>query len=154
MTVENGQEGDGGGVKLSCRCYQVKPPTAGCRHGDTVVTTRCSTRKEQDLAYMKGLPLCVWSSLFLPLSLCQVLFVLMVYVYNSQQLFQQITHQHSVNPYFLISILSLDIKLSPVKLQMISVLHTHVVVFLFLSLYMTACVCIRCVLRPRVIINA
>lgn len=49
-----------GGVKLSCRCYQVKPPTTGCRYGDTMVTTRCSTRKEQDLAYVKGLPLCVF----------------------------------------------------------------------------------------------
>lgn len=43
MTVENGQEGDGGEVKLSRRCYQVKPPTAGCRHGDAMVTTRCSS---------------------------------------------------------------------------------------------------------------
>lgn len=61
------RETRGGGVKLSCRCYQVKPPTTGCRHGDTMVTTRCSTRKEHDLAYVKGLPLsvCVSSSLFL-----------------------------------------------------------------------------------------
>lgn len=63
----NGHEGDekGGGTKLSRRCYQVKPPTTGCRHGDTMVTARCSTRKEHDLAYVKGLFLCVTSSLYL-----------------------------------------------------------------------------------------
>lgn len=67
-TVRNGQKGDrerGRGMKLSCRCYQVKPHTTGCRHGDTMVTTRCSTRKERDLAYVKELPACVSSSLFL-----------------------------------------------------------------------------------------
>lgn len=53
------------GAKLSCRCYQVKPPTTGCRHGDTMVTARCSTRKEHDLAYVKGLSLCISSSLYL-----------------------------------------------------------------------------------------
>lgn len=66
-TVRNGQKGDrerSRGMKLSCRCYQVKPHTTGCRHGDTMVTTRCSTRKERDLAYVKELPACV-SSLFL-----------------------------------------------------------------------------------------
>lgn len=71
VTVENGQRGDGGrGVKLSCRCYQVKPPTAGCRYGDTMVTTRCSLRKEQDPACVKGLTVCVCSSLFLSSSVC------------------------------------------------------------------------------------
>lgn len=75
------------GVKLSCRCYQVKPPTAGCRYGDTMVTTRCSTRKEQDLACVKGLPLCVCSSLFLSLSVCQVLLISKVYAYKNSFIF-------------------------------------------------------------------
>lgn len=68
-TVGNGQKGDRGrgrGIKLSCGCYQVKPHTTGCRHGDTMVTTRCSTRKEHDLAYVKELPVCV----FLPHYFC------------------------------------------------------------------------------------
>ena len=60
-----GGGGGKGGVELSCRSYQVKPPTSGCHHGDTMVTTRCSTRKEHDLAYVKALPLCAASSLFL-----------------------------------------------------------------------------------------
>ena len=60
-----GVGGGEGGVELSCRSYQVKPPTSGCHHGDTMVTTRCSTRKEHDLAYVKALPLCAASSLFL-----------------------------------------------------------------------------------------
>lgn len=49
-------EEKGGGwvqrVKLSRRFYQVKPPTTDCRHGDTVVTSRCSgEEKERDLGF-------------------------------------------------------------------------------------------------------
>lgn len=47
------------GGTLSCWRYQVKTHTTGCRHGDTMVTTRCSTRMEHDLAYVKVLPVCV-----------------------------------------------------------------------------------------------
>lgn len=53
--------GDGcecrGRLSLFRRCYQVKPPTTGCRHGDAMATPwqqpRCSTRKECNLARMR-----------------------------------------------------------------------------------------------------
>ena len=64
------REREGGRVKLSRRCYQVKPPTTDCRHGDTMVTTRCSSR--EDLPCVKGLPQSVSSSLFLSVSVTLV----------------------------------------------------------------------------------
>lgn len=42
-------------AKLSCRCYQVKPPTTDCRHGDAMVTARCSVRKKRARLCVKGL---------------------------------------------------------------------------------------------------
>lgn len=48
-----------GRLSLFCRCYQVKPPTTDCHHGDTMVTTRCSTRKERDLYTWRGFVLYV-----------------------------------------------------------------------------------------------
>lgn len=47
-----------------------KPPTTDCRLVDTMVTNRCSTRKERDLVHMKGFcAVCVLSSFYIVLKI-------------------------------------------------------------------------------------
>ena len=68
-------------MELSGRCYQVKPPTTGCRHSNTMVTTRCGDRVKEDLL----LPLRVSSliDVFISFSVSQVLLVLKAVVFTT-----------------------------------------------------------------------